>query len=280
MTTDEAKPFDVHRAAEDGIERVTYTPKERRFESPILLQHGMWHGAWCWRLWQERLASWGWETHAYSLPGHAGSPVQRPIRWCTLSYYLGFLEAEIERLPRKPVVFGHSMGGALIQWHLRRRSHELPATVMVASWASHSSYAEGLVRFLRMDPIGVLLTTLSGMATAYVRTPRRAADLLLSPRAVVTAEELHAQLGPESALVMAQHNPPFWFPAKQIDTPMLWLAGEVDATLSVEASQRSAAHYEADFVVAPQAGHNLMMEHNHQETVETIHHWLSNCDVP
>ena len=40
--------FSVQATLEDGIERVTYTPSRRCFQTPILMQHGMWHGAWCW----------------------------------------------------------------------------------------------------------------------------------------------------------------------------------------------------------------------------------------
>ncbi|RRR69322.1 MAG: hypothetical protein EI684_16040 [Candidatus Viridilinea halotolerans] len=42
-------------------------------------------------------ATWGWESHAHSLPGHGASPVQRPIRWCTLQYYYEFLNTELRR---------------------------------------------------------------------------------------------------------------------------------------------------------------------------------------
>ena len=115
----ETDTFSVQRSINNGIERVTYIPKHRRFETSILMQHGMWHGAWCWQQWQELFAEWGWESHAISLPGHAGSPTQRPVYFCTLGYYLRFLKAEVERLPRKPVLMGHSMGGALTQWYLK-----------------------------------------------------------------------------------------------------------------------------------------------------------------
>ena len=74
METKETKTFDVHHEVGSGIERVTYIPRQRRFDTPILMQHGMWHGAWCWQHWQELFAEWGWESHAFSLPGHAGSP--------------------------------------------------------------------------------------------------------------------------------------------------------------------------------------------------------------
>lgn len=35
----------------------------------------------------------------------------------------------------------------------------------------------------------------------------------------------------------------------------------------------------ADFVVVSDAAHNLMMEHNYRETAETIHNWLSACEI-
>jgi pimeloyl-ACP methyl ester carboxylesterase len=277
--TRETDVYFMRHTVEDGIERIVCTPKRRRFQTPILMQHGMWHGAWCWRQWQELLAGWGWESHAFSLPGHAGSPAQRPIRFCTLGYYLRFLKAEADRLARKPVLMGHSMGGALIQWYLKYVGDDLPAAVLVAPWPSHSTYGDGLVRFIRLDPVGVLLVTLTGWATPYIRTPTHAAQKLISTQAIYSPEELHVRLGPESALVIMQHNPPFWFPAKNLKTPMLWLAGEIDAVVGEAAQQHSAAFYEADYVVVPGAAHNLMMEKSHVRTAETIHHWLADRQI-
>lgn len=274
--TFETKPFYVRRTLEDGIERVIYTPKHRRFETPILMQHGMWHGAWCWRHWQELLAEWGWESHAFSLPGHASSSRRRPIRFCTLGYYLRFLKAEVNRLPCKPVLMGHSMGGALIQWYLKFIGDDLPSAVLVAPWTSHSISADVSLRVLRLDAFGFLLAMLTGWATPFIRTPTQAAKNLISPHAMYSPEELHSRLGPESILVLIQHNPPFWFPPKIVRTPMLWVAGEIDALVGEKAQRRSAEYYGADFIVASGAAHNLMMEHNYRRTAETIHQWLHN----
>lgn len=274
MSTQETDTFSVQRSVNNGIEHITYTPKHRCFETPIFMQHGMWHGAWCWQQWQELFAQWGWESHAISLPGHAGSPTQRPVYFCTLDYYLKFIKAEINRLPCPPVLMGHSMGGALTQWYLKYVGDDLPAAVLVAPWESHSIIG-GFTRFLRLDPVGMLLASLSGSANPIIRTPQQAAKKLISAGAIYTPEELHARLGSESVWVMMQHNPPFWHPAKQVRTPLLWLAGEIDATISVEAERRSASYYQADFVVVSNAAHNLMMEHNYRETAETIHNWLN-----
>ena len=274
--TQDKAGYTIFHTIEDGIERIVYSPKERKHETPILMAHGMWHGAWCWRPWQEILAERGWESIAYSLPGHGKSPLQRSLTSCTLAYYLSFVRDEIVRLPRKPVLMGHSMGGALSQWVLRHVGDDLPAVVLVAPWVSHSSMADWptLSKIMAGDPVGMALMFVTWNANSWVRTPEAASSKLLSKEAVVSPEELQRQLVGESALVLFQHNPPFWKPAENVKTPMLLLAGEKDAVLSVESLRKSAAHYKADFMVVPGSGHNIMMEKSYQETASTIDAWL------
>ncbi len=269
--------YQITREIHNDIERITYTPDQPRYATPLLFQHGMWHGAWCWEHWQALFATWGWTSHAISLPGHAGSPVQRPIRWCTLSYYLRFLAAEIARLPTRPVLLGHSMGGALTQWYLKHHG-DLPAAVLVAPWPSHTLLGS-FGRVLKLDPVGGLLNQITLTANASVRNPARAAALLITEGALYTPAELHARLGPESALVMFQHNRPWWSPPQRTNTPLLWLAGEVDAPIAEPVERRSAAHYGAEYVVIPGAGHNLMMERSYQATAQTIHDWLERTAI-
>lgn len=257
---------------EDGIERVSIYPKQRKFDTPILMQHGMWHGAWCWDVWQRALAAHGWESHAHSLPGHAGSPAQTPIERCTLDYYLGFLRDEINRHAVKPVLMGHSMGGALTQWYLKYVG-DLPAAVLVAPWPK-DAMTEGNDRyFIKADPLGMLLSMLTRRAM-HTRSPWSAAKALISPRALITPDALYQKLGPESIIVAMQHMPFFWQPPKVIATPMLLIAGQEDAVLNMEASKATAAHYRADLIVEPGA-HNLMMEPERLDTARKIHEWLA-----
>jgi pimeloyl-ACP methyl ester carboxylesterase len=273
--TTETEVYTRLHTVEDGIERIVYLPKKRRYETPIVMQHGMWHGAWCWELWQALFAGWGWETHAHSLPGHAGSPTQRPIARCTLDYYLSFLKAEVARLPRRPVLVGHSMGGALAQWYLKYVADDLPAAVLVAPWVSHSMFKDGLLTLVAFDPVGVAGMTLTWDASPLKRKgPASAARFLVGPRAAVPLEQLQPRLGPESALVLYQHNPPFWYPPERVRTPLLWIVGEDDPLLVESAERRSAAHYGAEYIVAARARHNVMMEHNYRQSAERIHSWL------
>ncbi len=264
--------YRIEHSLVDGIERVAYLPEQPRSAPPLLFQHGMWHAAWCWADWQAALAEHGWTSYAISLPGHGQSPVQRPLRWCTLSYYLRFLTTAIQSLPQRPVLIGHSMGGALTQWYLKRHD-DLPAAVLVAPWL-HNHMLMPQLRVMRTDPWGSLLSLLTLNPTVTLRTAERAAHWLLSPQATWSGAELKARLGSESGLILFQHNPPLWRPAKKLRTPLLWLAGEADTLLSVAEERRSAAHYDARFHAVPGAGHNLMMDANSQELVALIHEWL------
>ncbi len=256
---------------EDGIEWISYLPKDRKHATPILMVHGMWHAAWCWQDWQELLATWGWESHAISLPGHGASPEQRPIRACTLDYYLAFVRDAADSLPIKPVLMGHSLGGALAQWYLRYVG-DLPAVVLVAPWALNGGFLASAWSMTRLDPLGVLLTMLTYKAE-FARSPRAAGNLLLGPGAILTPEQLHARLGPESELIQLQHALP-WKAPENLKTPILYLGGEIDATIPEWAGRRSAAAYKADYVMIEQAAHNLMMEHNYRETAALIRDWL------
>lgn len=271
--TDESA-YTIRHVIEDGIERISYIPHEKKFETPILMQHGMWHGAWCWENWQQLFAEWGWESHAISLPGHGQSPVQRPVWRCTLDYYLSFIKAEVDRLPTKPILMGHSMGGALTQWYLKYVGDDLPAVVLVAPWVSHSSLADGLPLILQQDPLAMLLTSLQWNANSWVRNPQRAAEKLISYNATIKPVDLYNRLNGESVLVVMQHNPPFWTPPEHIHTPMLWLSGEADTVVSEAGQRKSAVYYGADYYMVNRAAHNLMMENSYEETAKYIHNWL------
>jgi pimeloyl-ACP methyl ester carboxylesterase len=256
------------------LERIVVRPDGATQATPILFVHGMWHGAWCWRDWQQILAAKGWESCAISLPGHGTSPKRKSVRFSTMADYLAVLTSEIERFDRPPIVVGHSMGGALVQWCLKKVRDDLPAAVLVGSWTAHSTIGDGTLAHLRRDPWGFFEMGLTMSSTPLVRSPKWAASLLITEGATLTPAELHARLCEESALVLSEHNPPLWAPKPNVTSPMLWIAGERDAVISLNGARRSAAFYGADFLSVSDAGHNLMMEKSYAETAGRIDEWL------
>lgn len=270
--------FQIERQVVEGIERVSLYPEKRRFETPLVFLHGMWHGAWCWEEWQRLFAGWGWESHAISLPGHAGSTRLRPVRRSSLTFYLSHLENEVRRHEARPVLFGHSMGGAVSQWYMKRHD-DLAACVLLASWPS-LGVLPAFLRCLRLDPMGGLLSTLRFEVGPMVRTPERCFDLFLTPGAKITAAELHARLCNDSYLTLFQFNWPFWRAPKGVSSPVLWVSAGRDRIMSMRHCRRSAARYGADHVTIAEAGHDVMLEECSERAAGSIRYWLLDRCLP
>lgn len=272
------KSYSVNISIESGIERHHYIPKNKTKKRVILFQHGMWHGAWCWKYWQQYFAEQGWESIAYSLPGHSKSMEQLKVSEAGLGYYLFFLNEEIKRLEHKPIVIAHSMGGALSQWYLKYIG-DLPAVVFVASWTSHDVLKDCVVNAAKIDPLGALLVPLFGKKMQF-RSSSIVKKWFLSDYSIMSPYDLKSHLTEESEIVLFQHRPKYWSPPKKVNTPLLWLTAEMDAIIPKEKSMQSAHFYNAEHKLIADVNHDIMLEKSSLETAKLINDWLineSNC---
>lgn len=65
-----------------NLEVLSQQPLRESSKSPVLLVHGAWHGAWCWKVYfADYLAQQGFQVHAISLRGHGNSEGRRRLRW-------------------------------------------------------------------------------------------------------------------------------------------------------------------------------------------------------
>lgn len=267
-------PYRFEQSMTDGIERIVCHPQKKLHKTPILLVHGYFHGAWIWRDWQKFLAGYGWESHAFSLPGHGKSPRRRATRLSTMQYYVNHLRKEVERIKEPPILMSHSMGGAITQWYLKRSDH-VAAVVMVAGVPSHSTYASAFMPMIKRDPVGLFLLHLTLSASPYVRNPRRTEETLLSRESNITGRELFKRLDQSPAIPIVQHNPPLWYPPDDLKIPILWVSAQNDAIIPENSSRKSADHYGAQYVCIQNESHNLMMEPNRYRTIEMIEVWIA-----
>lgn len=263
--------FQARHSVTDGIERIHYRPTRRSEQPPLLLQHGMWHSATCWERWQISLAKCGVETMAYSLPGHGRSPVQRPVKECSLAYYLRFLVDEMSRLNRPPVLVGHSMGGALVQWYLRYVG-EPKAAAFIASWTARDILKDSLSSAMKIDLPGTFLSPFLGSKFQF-RNDRVVQKWFLSEHAGDAARTLRPELGPESEIVLMQHRPPHWSPPVGSRCQKLWIAAESDAIIPLEKSKVAAQEYSAEFATV-QGGHDLMLDVDAEKSAALLLGWL------
>jgi len=261
--------YSIENEIINGIERITYRPNQPKFKTPLVFQHGAWHGAWCWKYWQELFAEWGWVSHAHSLPAHGKSTHSRPIRLCTMGFYQDALKTQIDRCERPPVVIGHSMGGMIAQWYLAHVG-DLPAAVLLASIPLY----DYPWRYLFLDPLTMLRAIVTFHGYPFVRSPEHVKKMFLTDGALMSPTELHALMDDESLIVPLQLNPLVWRPRKDVKTPLLVMAAEKDGLFSVKEEQALAEFYGGDFRAVPDTAHNIMIERSYRESAQVLHDWL------
>lgn len=255
------------------LEHIVRSPAERAHRTPLLFQHGAWHGAWCWDGWLDYFADRGYEVHAISLPGHGQSPLGKGhINYYTLNDYADLLATEVDAISPRPAVIAHSMGAAVAQKLLERQS--LPAAVLLAPLPQRGLFPF-LLRYLRHHTRDTL-TTIATLNTEHIVNSRdKVAARLFSEGADVDLDEWERKLVRESFGVLLSGLVPIADPAKVQGTPILVVAGGKDAVFTLYEGKQTAARYGADFRVFRDQAHNLMAEPRALEVADTIATWLN-----
>ena len=99
----------------------------------IVLVHGICHGAWCWENFINFFADQGYQCYAVSLRGHGGSSGKEDINTFTLSDYVDDVKTVVDMCgDSKPILVGHSMGGAVVQQYIGKYADTLQGAVLFA----------------------------------------------------------------------------------------------------------------------------------------------------
>lgn len=240
------------------LEHHVLYPTTRRYRRPLLLIHGAWHGAWCWQPAMRDFAERGFEVHAISLRGHGGSDRGRGFNFTSLHDYVHDLRLALAAITPEPVVVGHSMGGFVLQ--LLLQGQQLPGAVLLAS-IPVSGAGRFLLSWTLKHPLANLLAVLTGDLRHSVGTPRLARAAFFRPAiAAAELERAVALLGPES-LRIALWESLVLRPRPALNrSPLLVIAAERDAVFTLAEQRRTAAAYNAELLIIPQAAHDLMLD--------------------
>lgn len=230
---------------------------------PILFVHGLRHAAWCWQEhWMPELARRGWPVHALSLRGHGASEGADRLSRTVLRDYVHDVMQAIVRLPRRPVLVGHSMGALVVQRVLER--YPARAGVLLAPVPGHSGLAMG-ARYARTDPAGYAQVLLGRPL------PMDRGDLFPGLDEPVARRHLD-RLGGESPIVQWELTLPRRMP--RIESPVQILATPDDTLIPVGDVRRLGRALDAEPVWFEGMGHDLMLDARWREPLDAMTAWL------
>ena len=115
------------------LEIIKEIPEVLKSKHPLIFVHGAAGGTWYFSNFQEYFKDKGFISYALSLRGHGHSEGIEDIHHFRLKDYVDDLKSVIDSLDEKPILIGHSMGGAITQKYIGLYQEEVKAAILLSS---------------------------------------------------------------------------------------------------------------------------------------------------
>lgn len=132
---------EIAKISEIAVEH--YIPKAKKDPVPVLFCHGTGGGSWIWSNFCEYFSERGWDTYAMNYRGHYISEPVEDLGSCHFMDYVDDVEKVIKFLGKDPYLFGHSLGGIIVQKYAEKRN---PAKLFLIDSGTSKAITEKIDR--------------------------------------------------------------------------------------------------------------------------------------
>jgi pimeloyl-ACP methyl ester carboxylesterase len=251
----------------------------------IVMIHGMWGTPHVWRHWRRMFEARGWVVHVPALRLHDAPPLKPPAGLGTLSLldYAADLQALVSRLPAKPIIIGHSMGGLLAQILVARQACAAAVLLCPAPPAGVFALHPSVMRaFLRIQ-----------LQWGWWKRPHRATfrEAMYGSFNTCTdpmeCEHEYAHFVHESGRVLLEIGLPFLDSrrAARVDPtaiacPLLVVGAAQDRLTPARVVRKIARRYGAEHREFPGQGHWVLGQPGWQDVATDVADWLDRLPAP
>ncbi len=254
------------------LEVIKRVPVMPRGGSPLLFVHGVCHAAWCWEHWVGWFADRGRKVHALSLRGHGASAGREDLDSFGLNDYRDDV-LNTARAMDKPILVGHSMGGAVAQLAVAADPALFKALVLVASPPPDGLRIREMLPLLRQLP-GLLSVAKLGKGKRLSVREVQGLPFFDGRISDENAARFGEQLQRDSKAAGREAGI-FRAPAFQARLPVLVLGAMRDRLLAPSALKRTALHYSGDLILLDEPCHDLMLDPAWEEGAAKLQGWLA-----
>jgi pimeloyl-ACP methyl ester carboxylesterase len=257
-----------------GLAVEYYIPKQQKYPIPILFCHGTAGGSWIWSNFCEYFSGNGWDTYAMNYRGHYLSDPLENLKDCHLIDYVDDVEAVVQYLGKDPYLFGHSLGGIVVQKYAERKN---PSKLFLVD----SGTCKALTQ--RLDPQAII----RGMAEKGVYVEKEGLVTMTKDREKIKSFNFESELvddevvteyirkqGWESkqAAIESGHTP---VDPVKVKCPVFVIGKEKGFSSGLTTNNWLAEYYHArDIKIFEPMGHCFMKEKNWEVYAEIIKNWL------
>lgn len=244
-----------------------------KHSTPLVFIHGAYTAAWCWEEhFLPYFADAGYDCYALSLSGHGHSRNRAHLDSYSIYDYVNDVAEVVDKLPARPALIGHSMGGMVVQKYLERADAE--AAVLLCSVPPQGLMGSALGLMITKPR---LMNDLDRMLNGGRPDPSCLREALFhQPVDDATLARYYHLCQPESHRAiwdMTLFNLPQ--PGRMYRAPMLILGAEHDHLIPPAQVAMTGAAYGLPYEILPDLGHGVMLERGWRPVAERIAAWLA-----
>jgi len=254
-----------------GLALEHYKPSTVKDSTPILFCHGTGSGSWIWSNFCEFFSEKGWNTFALNYRGHY---LSEPLPDLSKCRFMDYVESAVSYLGAPPYLFGHSLGGIVVQKYAERQN---PAKLILTDSGTCKALTDKLDReavIRGMKDIGVFVEK-DGLVT-MTQDPEKIKNFNFEPSLVeeTALKEYMENHGWESKQAAMESGQISVDPEK-VKCPVYVIGKKNGFSTGQPTNQWLAEYYRAkDIQVFEPMGHCFMKEINWNNYAEIIEKWL------
>jgi len=240
------------------LEVMEYLPNIPVKTAPLLFIHGAYHGAWCWKEhFLPYFSTRGFPSYALSYRGHGASDGRKELNSFSLEDYTEDVLQTMELLPDKPVLVGHSLGGAVAQKILYSYPDKLKAVVLLASVSPNGMLQDFLRLYISniRDVVRMHLFNDSRTKVNFIVNHFFPRDLPAGKR-----DNYVKLLQPESSRVRRDYLRKIITGLPKSRVPLLVIGSENDPVISQKTTAGIGRYYGVEPVIFPDISHDMMLD--------------------
>jgi pimeloyl-ACP methyl ester carboxylesterase len=245
--------------------------KKKTNQPPLLFIHGAAGGAWYFKHFLSYFSNHGYDCYALSLRGHGKSEGYEDIDTYRLDDYVSDVKSVVSILKKKPILIGHSMGGAITQRFISDYQDEIHAAILLSSAEAGGIDKDSHLGLFFNDTRDFLRKLKKENPNEKITLDHLLNQTIFSNRMNPTElSEIRKRLTKESSLVKKDLLEPFIDDYTRITIPIGVIGSKDDMIIDESKIMKTASAFNVEPIILNDLCHFLTIDPNWENAAHAI----------
>ena len=243
---------------------------------PLIFIHGAAGGAWYFENFLEYFSKHGYDSYAISLRAHGLSDGYEDLDLYGLADYVEDVRSLVMQFNIKPILIGHSMGGAIVQKYMNTYPNDLFAAVLLSSAEAGGIDKDSHLGLFFSDAIKFLRKIRKDHPEKRITIDQLLNETVFSNRfSEEELREIKSKLTKESALVKKELLDPYIDNYDKIKIPVCVIGSRNDHIVTMDKTIKTAQAFHVEPIMLDSLCHFLTIDPDWEKAAEAIHLFIS-----